>query len=128
MDQFGKWWSEYVLWGKSEMTESDFIELMSNAWKADKQKFIERMQTCMDMICNIVDTNKDGDISLEEFNIILKSAGHNDKSLDEKFFENYHPVDGKVPIKVISDSWVHFVTCEDSEKPDIVKVAFEFGV
>ncbi|XP_045169497.2 sarcoplasmic calcium-binding protein-like [Mercenaria mercenaria] len=128
MEEFGNWWKEYILWGQAEMTEPKFVELMNDAYKADKAKFLERMQTCFDKICNIVDTNNDGDISLEEFNIIMRSAGHKDKSLDEKFFENYKPVDGKVPIKVISDSWVQFTTCEDSTKHDLVKAAFEFGV
>lgn len=128
MDKFGKWWSEYILCGKTEITEPEFIDVMNNAFKADKDKFMERMQTCMETISNIVDINNDGDISEEEFNIIMKAAGHSNMPLDKKFFENFNPVEGKVPIKVISDAWVHFVTSEDSSKPDLVKAALEFGV
>jgi hypothetical protein len=128
LNQFGKWWTECVLFGKSELTESDFIEGMSNKWETDKNVLRKMMYTCNNMIGNIVDTNNDGSITKEEFEVILKSGGHNNSPLDEKFFEDYHPIDGKVPISVMTDSWVTLLTLEDSTKPDLVKSAIEFGV
>jgi Ca2+-binding EF-hand superfamily protein len=128
LNQFGKWWTECLLFGKSELTESDFIEVMSNKWESNSNVFVKMMYTCNDMIGNMVDTNNDGSITKEEFSVILKSGGHKNDPLDEKFFEDFHPIDGKVPIRVMTDSWVTFLTCEDSTKPDLVKSAIEFGV
>jgi hypothetical protein len=101
---------------------------MSNKWKTNKKVFVKRMYTCNDMIGNIVVTNNDGSITKEEFSVILKSGGHNNNPMDENFFEDYHPIDGKVPIRVMADSWVTLLTCDDSTKPDLVKSAIEFGV
>ncbi|KAL4222846.1 hypothetical protein ACF0H5_018886 [Mactra antiquata] len=128
-DNWEKWWNEYIFWGKSSITEAEFVELMNNAFKENRENFQKRMQSCFEFVINeIVDNDKSGSISLDEFVLVFKSCGHNNTDLDKKFFDSYNPIDGAIPSKAMIDSWVVFTTSEDSSVSDIVKEAFESGM
>lgn len=127
-ESFTKWWVEYVLWGKDELTADEFVELNNAAFKADKNKFIERMQKCEDIICHFVDTAGDGFVSEEEFILIFKAGGHGDVDLDKKFYEQFKPVDHKVSNADMIKYWTQYLTSEDSSIPDPVKKGFDGGI
>ncbi|XP_060557902.1 sarcoplasmic calcium-binding protein-like isoform X3 [Ruditapes philippinarum] len=129
MENFEKWWNEYVFRGKKgEVSETQFIEALQNDYKADKNKFKKQMEKCFDTIFDVIDTNKDRSISEDEFLIAFEAYGHENVALDTKFFKAYNPVDGLVPLKDIVASWVDFATSSDASKPSVVKTAFEAGV
>ena len=129
MANFEKWWNEYVFRGKTgEISESQFVDALQEDYKASKDKFYNKMQSCFDTIFDVIDTNKDRSISEEEFLIAFKAYGHEHVALDKKFFQAYHPKDGLVPMRDIVASWVDFATSTDASKESVVKTAFEAGV
>lgn len=102
--------------------------MQNEDFKADKEKFKQRMITCMKTIFDILDISHEGSLTEQEYVIAFRSAGHENITLDTEFFNAYKPVDGKVPVKKICESWVQFTTCEDNSVPDIVRDAFQKGV
>ncbi|XP_052250119.1 sarcoplasmic calcium-binding protein-like isoform X4 [Dreissena polymorpha] len=129
MDNFEKWWNEFIFRGKTgEISESEFVDMLNKDFTTDKAKFKKSMEKCFDILFDVIDTNKDRSISEDEFLIAFKAYGHENVALDTKFFKAYNPKDGLVPLREIVDSWISFATSEDSSKPDIVKTAFESGV
>nr|BAA25310.1 sarcoplasmic calcium-binding protein [Meretrix lusoria] len=129
MKNFEKWWKEYIFRGKDgEISEQEFVDALNKDFTADKNKFIATMQSCFDILFDVIDTNKDRSISEEEFLIAFKAYGHENVALDTKFFKAYNPKDGLVPLKDIVTSWVDFATSTDASKPSVVKTAFETGV
>jgi len=130
MENFEKWWNDFIFRGKqdAEISESAFVEMLNNDFKADKGKFKEAMTKCFNIIFDVIDTNKDRSISEDEFLIAFKAYGHENVALDTKFFSAYNPVDGLVPLKDIVESWIDFATSEDASKPSVVKKGFESGV
>ncbi|XP_045169146.2 sarcoplasmic calcium-binding protein-like [Mercenaria mercenaria] len=127
-DKFTKWWCKYVMWEKPEITVEEFVECQNTAFKADKDKFVERIKTCQDEIGDFVGTAHDGFISEKEIVIIFKAEGHDDEALDKKFFAHFSPVGGKVPLNTMIGYWIHFLTSEDISLPDPVQRAFEDGI
>ncbi|XP_045168191.1 sarcoplasmic calcium-binding protein-like isoform X2 [Mercenaria mercenaria] len=129
-DNFTKWWNEFVFRGKTgEISETEFIDALNNDLKADSAKFKADMDRCFNIFFDVIDTNKDRSISEEEFLIAFKAYGHENVALDTKFFQAYNPKDGLVSLREIVDSWIDFVTGDDSSKSgSIVKTAFESGV
>lgn len=129
-ENFTKWWNEFVFRGKTgEISEQEFIDALNNDLKTDKAKFTADMDKCFNIFFDVIDTNKDRSISEEEFLIAFKAYGHENVALDTKFFQAYNPKDGLVSLREIVDSWIDFVTGEDSSKSgSIVKTAFESGV
>lgn len=128
MDSFTTWHGEYVLWGKKEITENEFVEMQNAAFKADKGKFIDRIQKCEEIICGFVDADHDGVVTEEDVVIIFKAEGHEDEAKDKVFFKEFDPVDGKVSLKKMIQCWTHYLTCEDSSLPDPVARGFEDGI
>lgn len=128
LDTYTSWWREYLMWGKAEITEDEFIEFQNAAFKDNKEEFVKRMQKNHDIICDLVDTNRDGFITEEDFVIMYKSGGHADDSVDRRWFNAHNPVDGKIAVKVIVDLWTNFLTCEDSSAPDVLLEQFEAGL
>jgi Ca2+-binding EF-hand superfamily protein len=127
-DTFTKWWSEYVLWGKEEITEAEFIKKQNDAFKADKAKFIERARKCEEIICPFVDAAHHGFVTEDELLIIFKAGGHGNEELDKQFFAALEPVDGKIPMQKFIDMWTQYLTCDDKSKPDLVVKAFAGGI
>ena len=129
-ENFTKWWNEFVFRGKTgEISEQEFVDALNNDLKANKDNFVAEMTRCFNIFFDVIDTNKDRSISEDEFLIAFKAYGHENVALDTKFFQAYSPVDGLVSLRVIVDSWIDFVTGEDSSKSgSIVKTAFESGV
>jgi len=129
-ENFTTWWNEFVFRGKSgEISEQEFIDALNDDLKKDKAKFQSEMTRCFNIFFDVIDTNKDRSISEEEFLIAFKAYGHENVALDTKFFKAYDPKDDLVSLREIVDSWIDFVTGEDSSKSgSIVKAAFESGV
>lgn len=121
MDNFTKWWNDYIFCGKTgDISEADFLNTMKAEYKVDKKKFQEKMAKCMDSIFDVIDTNKDRSISLEEFNISFQAYGQEKIAGDDKFFNAFNPKDGLVPLRDLSEAWVDFLTNDDSSKANPV--------
>ncbi|XP_060599533.1 sarcoplasmic calcium-binding protein-like [Ruditapes philippinarum] len=128
MEVFAKWWEEFIFCGKSELSEEALIKSFNDAFKANKKRFIEKMRRSFQVAYNVVDIHSNQCISEDEFIVGLRTSGHENIELNRRFFQMYNPVDGHIPVKELVESWVQFTTCEDKEKHDIVKTAFELGV
>ncbi|XP_053374300.1 sarcoplasmic calcium-binding protein-like [Mercenaria mercenaria] len=128
MDTFSAWWTEYLMWGKSEITEAEFIECQRRAFEIDKEEFGRRMLKNEEIVCNLMDTDGDGMITEEDHIIMFKSTEHNDEAVDRKWFDAYSPVDGKVPVKTVVDFWTQLLTCDDDTKPDALVKLFKAGI
>jgi Ca2+-binding EF-hand superfamily protein len=124
-----KWWDEFIFRKRpGPITEQEFVEMQHADYKADKGKYAKWVETSSKTIFDVLDINHDGMINEEEFLIAFRSSGHENVQLDKDFFNSYEPDNGKVPVKKMVDTWVTFVTCEDSSQKDIIKDAFEAGV
>jgi len=121
------WWNKYIfLKGKGEpISEQEFLQLLTDAYTSDKEKFKSRMQECFDTIFDVIDTNKDRSIELDEFIFAFKAFGHENEKLVTKAFSLFES--NLVPLHAIVTAWVNFVTCEDPSAVDIVKQAFDEG-
>ncbi|XP_053373654.1 sarcoplasmic calcium-binding protein-like [Mercenaria mercenaria] len=129
MKQLDTWWDEYIFRQRpGPISEQDFVDMQNDDFKADKEKFKQRMVTCMKIIFDILNISHEGSMTEQEFVIAYRSAGHENIKLDTDFFNAYEPVNGKVSVQKMCDSWVQFTTCEDSSVKDIVKDAFEAGL
>ncbi|XP_045168936.2 sarcoplasmic calcium-binding protein-like [Mercenaria mercenaria] len=124
-----KWWDQYIFRGKSgPITVQEYIDMQNNDFKEDKEKYTKWAEECAKTIFDILDIEHDGTITQEEFLIAFRSAGHENVKLDKDFFNAYDPKDGKVTVKKMVDTWVTFLTSEDSSQPNIIKDAFEGGL
>lgn len=122
-------WDDIVFHGTpGPITEQAFVDAHNNAFKTDKAKFVENMQNCYTRLVDLIDISGEGSVTLQEMINAFKSIHHENIAIDKKFFESYNPVDGKIPSKIFVDSWVQFVTCEDSSKRDLVKEALDAGI
>jgi hypothetical protein len=125
MDTYTKWWSEYLMWGQSEITESEFVEYQRKAYESDKEMFVKRMWKNEELVCNLMDTDGDGMITEEDHIVMFKSTEHNDETIDRKWFQAYNPINGKVPVKTVVEFWSRLLTDEDSSKPDLLVQLFK---
>ncbi|XP_048756144.2 sarcoplasmic calcium-binding protein-like [Ostrea edulis] len=125
-----KWWKTYIFRSSAtdEMSENDFISILSADYKKDKQAFKANIQKCFMEVFDVIDVDKDRTIDLGEFQYAFKAFGHENDDILKTVFESYKSADGKVPIKQVVDTWVQFVTDEDSSKKDILKEAFTKGM
>lgn len=125
-NNFEIWWRKYLFWGQSGIEKEQFVNYMNTAFVKDKALFTDRMRQCFGTIFDIAETGKDA-LSEDEFLVVFKAAGHGNEPLNRQFFQAYNPVNGKVPIKTLVDSWLVFTTCDDSSVPDIVMQAYKAG-
>lgn len=128
MDVFKNWWDDFIFSGKDELSEKEFINSFNEQFKSNKDLFIDKMNRCFQVAFNLVDRNSEKLINEEEFIMGFRTSGHDNIELDKQFFKLYSPKDGLVSVGALVDSWVQFTTSEDTDKPDIVKTAFEMGV
>ncbi|XP_060599524.1 sarcoplasmic calcium-binding protein-like [Ruditapes philippinarum] len=129
LKQLAEWWDEYIFHHKpGPLSEQDFVDNLNRELQAGKEAFKQRMTVCMKTIFDILNISHEGSMTQNEFVIAFRSSAHENLKLDSDFFYSYNPVDGKVPVQKICDSWVQFTTCEDSSLKDVVKEAFEAGV
>lgn len=121
------WWKKYIFRQTiEEISESDFVKLLSDDYNKDKTVFKKEMTDCFNMIFDVIDTNKDRCISLEEFIFAFKAFGHENEELLRRSFDAYNPdKEHQVPLWQIVQSWVEFVADEDRKKPNAVKHAFD---
>ncbi|XP_053397082.1 sarcoplasmic calcium-binding protein-like [Mercenaria mercenaria] len=120
---------EYYFRGKQgPIYEQEFVDMNNDDFKADKGKFEERMKKCFETGYKIFETNGDGMITKDAFQKAYFAYGHKNLELVNKLFQSYNPVDDKVPVKTIADSWVLFTTNEDSSVRDVVREALEAGL
>jgi Ca2+-binding EF-hand superfamily protein len=127
---FEKWWNTYIFRtgpGK-EISEVEFVESLSAAYNKDKKAFKDEIQKCFDEIFDVIDTNKDRSIELNEFIYAFKAFGHENEDLIRKAFALYKAPSGLVPLKDIVSEWVKFVTEENSGVSDIIMEAFNTGL
>lgn len=129
-ENLDKIWDDVVFRGRSGgICEEDFVEMNTKLYNADKTKFQEEMRKGYSaFFTDIVDVDHDGSITEDDYVNIMRACGHENIALDKKFFGLYNPVDGKVPVKVLINSWVQFTSSNDSSKRDIVKEGIESGV
>lgn len=122
-----KWWNDYIfLKGKNQpISEVEFVTHLTNLYTADKAAFVERMQKCFDTIFDVIDTNKDRSIELQEFIFAFQAFGHENEKLVTKAFTLFGTE--LVPLHKIVSAWVRFVTSEDDGEDDVVKKAFDEG-
>ncbi|XP_060606109.1 sarcoplasmic calcium-binding protein-like isoform X2 [Ruditapes philippinarum] len=122
-------WDAAVFQGKDgPITEKEFVEAHVQSYRVDKDAFIKKMETCYKTLFGSFDLLHENMITCEEFINGLKAFHHDDITLEKTYFESYHPVDGKIPVKDLVESWVQFVTCNDSTQRDYVKEALENGL
>ncbi|XP_045202196.2 sarcoplasmic calcium-binding protein-like [Mercenaria mercenaria] len=125
-----KLWNEYVFRGKTgPINEEEFIEMNRHQYEADKAKFQAGMRKCYSsFFSDIIDVYHEGFVTEEEFVNLMKACGHENVALVKMLFSFYNPVGGKVPSQVLVDSWVQFLTSDDSSQNDVVKTALEAGI
>lgn len=121
-----KWWNTYIFTSPgAEVSESDFLGHLGGQWKADKAQFKAKMTDCFNMIFDVIDTNKDRSIDLNEFIYAFKAFGHENEDFVKKAFGLFNPTDDTVPLRTVVDAWISFTTSEDAGATDIIKSAFE---
>lgn len=125
--EFEKWWNEFILRGKSELSEEEFVNMQNEDFKSDKDGLKKRYQEYFTCVLNIADIHHEGCINKEEWMALMKAYGHNNLVADEKYFQAFCPEDDKVPVHKIVEAFTQFATCEDSTVPDITKQAFDDG-
>ncbi|XP_048756142.1 sarcoplasmic calcium-binding protein-like isoform X1 [Ostrea edulis] len=127
---FEKWWNTYIFRtgpGK-EISEDEFVDSLKAAYNKDKKGFKAEIQKCFDEIFDVIDTNKDRSIELDEFIYAFKAFGHENEELIRKAFALYKAPSGLVPLRDIVSEWVKFITEEDSSVSDIIMEAFKTGL
>lgn len=128
---FEEWWNKYIFRSEAgkEISENEFVQKLTEAYKKDKAAFKKEMQACFDCIFEVIDTNKDRTIDQDEFVFAFKAFGHENEPLVRKAFSLYNvdTANKVVPLKDIVSEWVKFVTEEDSNVKDIIMEAFKEG-
>ncbi|KAJ8314298.1 hypothetical protein KUTeg_008859 [Tegillarca granosa] len=104
-----------------------FVQGLSDSYSKDKAAFNKEMSDCFNTIFDVIDTNKDRSISLEEFILAFKAFGHENEGIVTKAFQLLNPKDGLVPLRDIVNAWINFACESDSSKPDVIKQAFDSG-
>lgn len=124
------WWNKYIFKEAegAELSEDMFIEQNMNSYKKDSAAFTKEITECFNMIFDVIDTNKDRTIELNEFIYAFKAFGHENEGLVKKAYELMKPTKEGIPLCDIVQAWVNFVTNPDSSKPDVIKQAFDAGV
>ncbi|KAJ8305204.1 hypothetical protein KUTeg_017245 [Tegillarca granosa] len=124
-----KWWNTYIFKaaGGGELSEEMFVKSNTEKYNKDKDAFVKEINDCFNMIFDVIDTNKDRSIELNEFIYAFKAFGHENEGLVRKAFQLLNPKDGLVPLRDIVNAWVSFVTSTDQSKPDAIKQAFDAG-
>ncbi|XP_033761761.1 sarcoplasmic calcium-binding protein-like [Pecten maximus] len=121
-----KWWNTYIFPEKgAEISEDQFLELLGKQYSDDKEAFVKKMTDCFNSIFDVIDTNKDRSIDLNEFIYAFAAFGHENEGVVKKAFALFKPTEDTVPLRTVVDAWISFVTCEDGSKCDIIKTAFE---
>ena len=126
---FEKWWNTYIFRSKKgqEISEAEFVQSLTDDYNKDPAAFKANMQKCFDEIFDVIDTNKDRSIELNEFIFAFKAFGHENEDLIRKAFSLYNAPGGLVPLRDIVSEWVKFVTEKDSNVKDIIMEAFSAG-
>lgn len=126
MDELMK---EFLFRGRpGPISEQEFVDMNNSEFKEDREKFTEKMRMCLAADFANMDISGKGSLTEDEFVKAFRSLGHENITLDKKFFQSYNPVNGEVQLEALIDSWVEFATSEDSSKPDMVKEALESGM
>ena len=124
-----KWWTKYILPSKTgELSLEQFLDKCKSEYSADKTAFCQKMSDCFNNLFDVIDTNKDRSIELDEYIIAFKAFGHENEKLVTKSFELMNPQNGLIPLKDIVNAWIQFVTSNDPHQKDVVKESFEEGV
>ncbi|XP_069111046.1 sarcoplasmic calcium-binding protein-like [Argopecten irradians] len=120
------WWNTYIFPTKgAEISEEEFLKMLGDQYKADKAAFNAKMSDCFNKIFDVIDTNKDRSIDLDEFIYAFKAFGHENEDIVKKAFSLFNPTKNTVPLRTVVDSWIAFVTADEAGKDDIIKKAFE---
>lgn len=124
------WWNKYIFRSGAgkELSEKDFLEILTVDYKKDKAKFKKSIEECFTEVFKVIDIDKDRTIDLDEFLYAFRAFGHDDNAILTTVFKSYKATNDKVPMKQLVDSWVQFVCDEDSKKKDVLKEAFEKGM
>ncbi|XP_060597515.1 sarcoplasmic calcium-binding protein-like [Ruditapes philippinarum] len=119
-------YKDYIFRGKrSAITEQEFVDMNSKDFQANQKAFGEKMQKCGDVIYSIYDINGKCFLTEDEFVFAATSGTYEYIDQVKAIFRGEKQVNGKVPIKVLTQAWVLFSTSEDSSKLDIIKLGLE---
>lgn len=122
-------WERIVFQGRAgPVTKQEFIDTHKKEYREDSEKFRKEMEECYTKLFDTFDISREGSVTFEEFIHGFKAIHHENIIIEKVYFDSFGPVDGKVPCKKLVDSWVHFLTCDDSTQRDLVKVALECGL
>ena len=102
--------------------------MQNDDYKADKEQYTKWVEACAKEVFDILDIDNDGMINEEELLIAHSSAGFDNSQQNKDLFNSFEPVNGKITVKKMVDTWVVFLTSEDSSQKDIIKDSFEVRV
>lgn len=123
------WWKQYIFSHSTdaEVSEAQFVDSLTKKFNADKAAFDKEMTECFKKIFDVIDTNQDKSIQEDEFVLAFQAFGHENEPVLRKAFKLFDAKD-EIPIGVIVNAWVQFVSCPDASKTDVIKKAFDDGL
>lgn len=117
-----KWWTTYVLPSKdASVTLEQFLGKQKDEYSADAEGYAKRMTDCFTEIFDVLDVNKDGEMSVDELVNAYKSFGNDNEKLVRQNFAFLEQKNESLPLKDIVNAWVQFTTCNDPSKKDVVR-------
>jgi len=122
-----KWWNTYVLKGKPQVLEAEFLKDLEMEYKKDPESFKTTYHTCVDDIIRVLDTDHTNAISLDNYIKGFKFVGQEDETILRKSFQLFKPVDGLIPIEEYINWWTTFLTNDDPDKKDVFLEIYKAG-
>jgi Ca2+-binding EF-hand superfamily protein len=125
-DEFDKWWNSCVLQNVTAdgILEHHFLHILEDKSHRNWVDFIRKRLKCIVEMFLVFDINKDNSISLDEYIKAFHAFDHNNFELIRADF-NAHTANSKhqVPLNVIIDTWMQFMTGENGGLNENQRVA-----
>ena len=125
--ELDKWWNTYVLKGKPQVLEAEFLKDLEMEYKKDPESFKSTYHTCIDDIVRLLVTDHANAISLDNFIRGFKWVGQENETKLRKSFQLFKLVDGLIPIEEYINWWTTFLTNDDPDKRDVVLEIYKAG-
>ena len=108
------------------ITQTEIMKAMAEEYCADKEKFQHKYEYWEHKIYACLDVNNDSYISFDEYIVIFRAFGIEDKDLVRRVFDLYRE-DGHdlIPCDVIVKAWVDFKCSDDPNNPNKMLKVFE---
>ncbi|XP_060599517.1 sarcoplasmic calcium-binding protein-like [Ruditapes philippinarum] len=127
-NKMDKLWKTFVFTNKKEVSKEDFLSMLKQRYESNTTALIGMMRVFPTDWCEAIDLNGDKFLSKDEFILNFVAETHNNIQTDEKFFYMYHPINERVALDDVIESFVLFVTEPDEAKSDIVLNAIDSGL